>query len=137
MIALALLIAARMTAPDALHQDIPPIFRGTWAIVPSFCNEPNSPNVVRISARRVDFYERQGYLRLARLNDATDPPSFNGLFDIDALAEFSTERIRLDIENGKLFVSTDITPDDEPTRASWYRCSTDPDFQTGRAGTPK
>lgn len=132
-----LAVLLQLAAPDALHQDIPLIFRGTWAIVPSFCNEPDSPNVVRISARRVDFYERQGYLRLARVNDATDPPSFNGLFDIDALAEFSTERIRLDIENGKLFVSTDIGPDDEPTRASWYRCSTDPDFQTGRSGKSK
>lgn len=129
MLALAALL--QMATPDAVHQDIPLAFRGTWGIVPSFCEELNSPNLVRISARRVDFYERQGYLRLARLDDTNNPTSFYGMFDIDALAEFSTQRIRLDIENGKLFVSVDAGPSDEPTRAPWYRCSADPDFQTG------
>lgn len=126
-----LLAAATPAAPaevDAKHQDIPAVFQGEWTLSPQLCKEKRGPAFVTIGPRTISFYERRGFLDLAQLNEATEPPSFYGRFDFAANLSFSTETVRLDLRDGFLFITESSVTDADISTVGWYNCGT-PDYR--------
>lgn len=115
--------AADGSPPLADRTDIPSAYLGHWSLDASLCNEPGPANV-HIAARRVDFYERHGFLDLAQLNEATDPATFHGTFRWAELLKFSQTSLRFEMAGGKLFVTEGNDPDARRNPAAWSRCPT-------------
>jgi hypothetical protein len=120
-IALALQ-AANSTPPAADRIDIPSAYLGHWSLDATLCDEPGPANVY-ISARRIDFYERHGFLDLAQLNEATEPATFHGMFRWVDLLKFSQSPLRLEAEGGKLFITQGNDPDASRNPVGWARCA--------------
>jgi len=115
------LAGAQVEPAPADQQDVPPTYRGHWALDAESCNAPGPANMT-IGARSIDFYERHGFLDLAQLNEAADPPSFYGRFRWAELLRFSTAVIRLELENNQLYVTQNDDPDAPRNTVSWTRC---------------
>ena len=104
--------------------DIPVAFRGHWSLDPAFCNQPG-PASVRIGPRNIDFWERHGFLDLAQLNFATDPPTFHGNFRWVELSHFSSSALRLKMVRHKLSITESDDPDAPHNQVLWSHCSVD------------
>ncbi|WP_267395537.1 MULTISPECIES: hypothetical protein [unclassified Sphingomonas] len=102
--------------------DIPAAFRGHWALDAKYCSEPG-PASVHIGARQINFYERHGFLDLAQLNWASDPPGFYGTFRWTELLHFSSGVVRLEIDAGKLFITEAADPDAPTNKVGWLKCT--------------
>jgi hypothetical protein len=121
MLAAALLLIAQTADPDASKLTIPPAYQGRWALDAASCAKPGPANVT-IGARRIDFYERHGFLDLAQLNEAEDPPVFHGSFRWVELLHFTSGVVRLEMENGRLFITEGSDPDAARNPMAWINC---------------
>lgn len=112
---------ADATDESADHVSIPVPFQGHWALDKQYCGEPGAANVY-VSPRRIDFYERHGFLDLGALNHATEIPSFHGQFRWVELLRFSTSSVRLEIVGQDLFITEGSDPEADRSKAAWSRC---------------
>jgi hypothetical protein len=117
----ALLQVADGNVLAADRTDIPSAYLGHWALDRAMCTEPGPANVY-IAPRRIDFYERHGFLDLGQLNEATEPATFHGKFRWVELLEFSDSVLRLETAEGKLFITLGNDPDARRNPAGWNRC---------------
>ena len=107
---------------EPLRTNIPEAYRGEWTLDTRFCGGDRGPAFVEIGAREIHFYERHAYLRLARLNEASDSPSFYGQFDVNELLDFSEETIRIEPAHDGISI-TEGQPADGPSNTMvWHRC---------------
>ena len=121
-IALVLTVqGADLASPSANQTDIPSAYLGHWSLDASLCSDPGPANV-HIAARRIDFYERHGFLDLAQLNEATEPATFHGMFRWVELLKFSQGALRLEMAGDKLFITQGNDPDAVRNGAAWFRC---------------
>ncbi len=120
MIALLLAFVAQSTA-TADQIEIPVQHRGLWSIDPKFCSEIG-PATVLITARRVDFYERHGFIDLGQLNQVDDPPAFYGSVRWVETLHFSAGVIRIEQDAGRLYITESADPDAPRNNVAWSRC---------------
>jgi hypothetical protein len=123
---IVLLVAGQASATDAPDESadrvsIPVPFQGHWALDKQYCDEPGAANVY-VSPRRIDFYERHGFLDLGALNQATEIPAFHGLFRWVELLRFSSSSVRLEIVDKDLFITEGIDPEADRSKAAWSKC---------------
>ena len=102
--------------------DIPTPYRGHWALDPKYCDDPGPANV-SVGARTIDFYERHGFLDLAQLNDASEPPVLHGQFRWAELLHFSTSALRMEIDQGRLYITESEDPEADRSKGAWTRCA--------------
>jgi hypothetical protein len=120
-IAIALAAAPAESWVDPAHQDIPPQYRGAWALDGAQCSWTDGPAFVSIGARTIYFYERYGYLELAQVNELT-PPVFYGAFHFAENFRFSRETVRLDRVGEKLAITEGGAPDTPRSKILWHKC---------------
>lgn len=121
MIALALALVLQEPI-DHQHIDIPAAYVGRWSLDPTYCSGDQGPAVLVIKPRVLNFYERTGYLSLAQLNEATDPPTFHGWFEFVSNLRFSEQVVRLEMIAGKLRVTYGSDPEGPTNPGPWSRC---------------
>jgi len=122
VLAMLLQAAAGDGYTPADRTDIPAAYQGHWALDAKYCSEPG-PASVHIGPRQIDFYERHGFLDLAQLNQASDPPGFYGTFRWAELLHFSSGVVRLEMSTGKLLITEASDPDAPTNQVAWSKCA--------------
>lgn len=121
--AAVLLLSSGIVQAKPFHDEIPEVFRGTWATTSSGCSDPNGVEQFVIDGDSVNYYEGNDYLLLGvkywgeMTKGGGSGSLFNGRFTgrtETALLGESSVRMEIDDRNKSVLHRYPIGDDGEP-----------------------